>query len=81
MGKLPAGAKNVQRPTKWGNPFKLTDYTREESMQLFRRYLNENPSLVNEANKALRGYDLACSCSHDVECHADIWIEVLSKIR
>ena len=79
MGKLPKGAKNVQRPTRWGNPFRLTEYSREESMRLFRQYLTDNPDLVEEARSELMGHDLACNCSEDVLCHGDIWIEFLTN--
>ncbi len=80
--KLPEGAILVNRSSRWGNPFKLIEqggeYTREESMRLYRPYIlqkiAENPEYYDLSK--LRGKDLACTCDLSVACHADILLEL-----
>ncbi len=72
--RLPPNAVCVSRPTKWGNPFTLSD--RAEAVALFRDYV-----LARGAGyplSELRGKDLACWCplvdtdGKPVPCHADV---------
>lgn len=41
--KLPEGAVLVTRGSRWGNPFRIVEhggeYTREESVRLYREYI------------------------------------------
>jgi hypothetical protein len=72
----------VGRPSKYGNPFKLT---KEEDRKLvidsYRYWLEQqllkDPYFLNE----LRGKDLVCFCPLDKLCHADILIEYVEKIK
>jgi uncharacterized protein DUF4326 len=73
--RKPPGAV-VSRPTRWGNPYPVSEYGRDQAIALFRRYLADNPDLVAAARQELAGRDLACWCSPDLACHADIWLEV-----
>ena len=79
-GKLPDNTARVDRGTVWGNPYRLTDYSREESLKLFSLYLDgkiqQNPDFL----LPLKGKDLACNCRLDVSCHADIIITKLTTI-
>lgn len=53
--------------------------TNEESVLTFREYLRQNPDLVEQAKRRLRGCDLVCWCALDEPyCHADVWIEVVN---
>lgn len=75
--RKPPGAVYVGRGTRWGNPFPLTEYSRSESLRLFRQQLDELPANELETLLApLRGKDVLCWCSPEVECHADIWLEL-----
>jgi len=69
----------VGRPSPWGNPFKVGEYTLEEALGLYRFWLNEmiqeNPDFL----KPLVGKDLVCFCSLDQPCHADILLELANK--
>lgn len=84
-GKLPPNTKLVTRRTDWGNPYKLIQhggkYTLQESLRLFRghleRELKNNPAFLNP----LFDYNLACNCSTDSDCHADIILEKIKEIR
>ncbi|ASU85138.1 DUF4326 domain-containing protein [Nocardiopsis gilva YIM 90087] len=88
-GKKPASVKYVGRPTRWGNPHLLDEpcdapqcggavHDRPESLRLFREHLRAHPDLVAAARRELAGWDLACYCPLDVDCHADIWLGVVN---
>jgi len=77
-GPLPPNTKSVMRPTKYGNPFKVSDFEREESLRLFDLYLDR--CLLSDPHflDPLKGYDLACACKQDEPCHGDI---LLARIK
>lgn len=77
-GKLPANAKKVDRSTRYGNPYKLSEYTRGESLKLYEKYIENKLEKEPDFLKALVGKNLACSCSLSENCHADI---LLTKIK
>lgn len=74
--RLPAGAVVVARPTKWGNPFRVDVFGREEAVTLYRFWLEgrldpafllkhrvERPApSAEDIRAALAGKDLACWC-------------------
>ena len=62
---MPAGAVYVGRPTKWGNPFR-------GSTAVDSYLVHCAPGLRAMAKRELRGKDLACWCSLDKPCHADV---------
>lgn len=70
----------VGRPTKWGNPFKVSEYGLEECLEKYRKWLDEK--LMNDPDflKPLIGKDLVCFCSLNQNCHANILIEYVQKI-
>ena len=76
---LPENSILVARPSKWGNPFKLSEYNLEECLRLYEKWLQEklreNPSFLDP----LRGKDLVCYCRLDNPCHADILLNYLNK--
>jgi len=67
----------IGRPSKWGNPFKLYDYSLEESLRKYRKYLEDK--LKDDPNwlEPLREKNLVCYCPLDRPCHGDIIIEML----
>lgn len=67
---MPAGAVYVGRPTMWGN------YVADVSC--FRRWVETEASSAWKDRAAidLRGKDLACWCSLDRPCHADVLLEI-----
>lgn len=77
--KLPAGAKLVARPSRWGNAYKVSQYGRDEAI---RQYCVDVAAMTPDELQAwlapLRGARaLACYCSTDEPCHADMLIELL----
>ena len=77
--RKPPGAVVVSRPTRWGNPYPVATYGRDQAVALFRRYLADHPELVEAARQELAGKDLACWCKPDELCHADIWLQVANS--
>lgn len=71
--KMPENTVKVDRTTKWGNPFKVDDYTsRFEAVEAFRGLLNSadegelSPRRLypscEEIRSELAGKNLACWC-------------------
>jgi len=87
-GKLPAGAKSIARPSRWGNPFRIGDphpdhghpMTRDDVVDLFADWIGrpEQQALRSLARPALAGHDLACSCPDGARCHGDGWLTLLA---
>jgi hypothetical protein len=82
-GRVPEGAVYVGRAapglpaSRFRNPYTVKEHG-EEAMNLFYRYLDRNPELVEAARRELAGKDLACWCKLDQPCHAD---ELLRRIN
>ena len=77
---MPPNTVYVGRPTKWGNPYGLDCYSREEAIEQYRRWLNfmleKYPHFLDE----LKGKDLACWCPLNKPCHADVLLKTLEVL-
>jgi hypothetical protein len=82
--KKPGDTVVVARPTKWGNPFvpgKDGIPDRETAVRLFRE-ATEAPGwtigrmTAEIVRRELRGKNLACWCSLDGPCHADVLLKI-----
>jgi hypothetical protein len=62
--------------SKWANPFSLSKYSLEESLQLYKDYVR-NGKLYGEL-KELKGKILGCWCKPD-RCHGDILKELMKE--
>ena len=66
----------VGRPSKWGNPFKLTaEQDREKVIAQYQEWLMRQPKLLADAKRELRGKVLACWCAPKA-CHGDVLLEI-----
>ena len=79
--KMPPNTVYVGRPTKWGNPFKVSSITSvEEALYYYeswlRRQIDFNPHFLDP----LRGKDLACWCPLNKPCHADVILKMLEVV-
>lgn len=90
--RLPENTVCVDRSTKWGNPFVVgTHGTRAECVDMFKTLMGGlicvssdiQPNLlmayramVVSDRHQLKGKNLACWCSLDGPCHADVLLEV-----
>ena len=63
--------------SKWGNPFKLTEYDRETCLKLYEEYVKNTPDLINNIDE-LNGKELGCWCKPE-GCHGDILIKLLNE--
>lgn len=76
---IPSGAVYIGRPSKWGNPFKISPTcSREDSVRLFELYLLSNIKLMNSLIE-LQDKDLVCFCAPLI-CHGDVLIKYANKI-
>ena len=71
--------KAIHRPAKWGNPFSLKEYTREECFKRYEERLAEQLADGPSFLEPLRGYNIGCFCPLDVRCHGDIMLEWLAE--
>lgn len=89
--RMPANTVYVGRPSKWGNPYRVGDadlilrdrkLTPKSCVRMFEWYL-EGKKLLNQKVakdlKDLRGKDLACWCSLDQPCHADVLLRIANE--
>lgn len=77
--RKPPGTIVVARPSKWGNPHKLSDHPHRTPEIVTRRYRGDLEALLAkfpELLEELRDYDLACWCPLDQPCHADVLLEL-----
>lgn len=82
FGKVPEGAKLVDRSTRWGNPYKVIgqggEYTVEEAVSKYLVHIalciKEDPKKYNL--NELKGKNLVCHCKLDERCHADVLLEL-----
>ena len=80
MGKLPEGARRIDRGTRYGNPYPVAEYGREECLRLYRGWLEDKLREAPDYLLPLVGYNLACSCKPGDECHGDIILEKIGKL-
>ncbi len=86
--RMPEGAINVARPTKWGNPYRVVKpafgamerETNAGAVLAFRLRLLGLLAIGAVDLTPLRGKTLACWCSLDKPCHADVLIDLANRI-
>ena len=80
LEKLPAGSKLVAKPSRWGNPYTIPeDGDRPTVVGKYRLWIESHPEMIEGARRELRGLDLACYCTLDELCHADILLEIANS--
>ena len=77
--EIPPDAVYVGRPSKWGNPFIMPSYKRDEAVANHKLWLTSfaSGSPIRDIEE-LRGKDLVCWCS-PLPCHADTLLELANK--
>ena len=71
---MPPNTVIVSRPSKWGNPYGILAYGRQGALERFERCV-----LPHLPVHELRGKDLACWCSLDAPCHADLLLKAANE--
>lgn len=84
--KMPPNTVYVGRPSQWGNPFLLAKnpIAPQIAVDRFKLHLDGYFSATGLAHfeewiKPLRGKNLACFCSLDQPCHADILLQLANQ--
>lgn len=89
---MPPNTVKVDRTTKWGNPFIVGKpggafsamvKDRRHAYLLFKSIAGDNEKLVADAQKELRGKNLACWCPkpdpYEDCCHAAVLLEIANR--
>lgn len=78
--RMPENTVYVGRPTRWGNPYRVSVWgTCERAVSVFREMVNEVDGWADfraDVQRELRGKNLACWCPLDQPCHADVLLEM-----
>ncbi len=81
--RLPPGTIYVGRPSRWGNPYRVS---KQIGIKDAIAYYREWAKKFNEVEfDMLRGHDLACWCplldrdGQRFSCHADLLLELANK--
>lgn len=90
--RMPENTVYVGRPGKWGNPFTVgcnasqfsivlpsVVETVEQAIECYRYWLDLQIMLNKDFVKPLKGKNLACFCSLDKPCHADVLLEIANQ--
>lgn len=64
----------IGRPSKWGNPFSVEEYTRDGAVAAYAEWIKTQPDLL-AALPELRGKVLGCWCAPK-RCHGDVLAEL-----
>ena len=70
----------------WANPFPLSKYTREESLELYRHYvltskkIHKNGKTLLQALPTLQGTIMGCWCA-PAGCHGHVLLSLLDTIK
>jgi hypothetical protein len=77
--RKPPGSVYVGRPTRYGNPFEVSEHGREKAVELYRAWLVKQIEQGRIDLEPLKGKHLSCWCSLDVACHADVLCELANE--
>ena len=80
--RMPDNTVTVARPGKWGNPFSVMP--EQAAGAKVGRYVampsrEEAGALLEQARRELRGHNLACWCSLDGPCHAEVLLDLVNR--
>jgi len=78
--RKPDNTVYVSRPSRFGNPFRIGNYTREEAVMRYEQWILSpgNAQLLRDARRLLAGKNLGCWCPLGQLCHADILLRLLN---
>ena len=79
--RMPPNTIYVGRPTRWGNPYKISkQQPAARCVELYRAewadYLAREADALPRLKRNLGGRNLACFCPLDQPCHADVLLEI-----
>lgn len=68
----------IDRTTKWGNPFIVGPYTREEALEKYEEWIQTQDWLLKDIH-TLKNKVLGCWCKPKA-CHGDILAEIANSL-
>jgi hypothetical protein len=95
--RLPESAVLCTRASRWGNPFAVAEHGLQGAIDRYRDWITTgtdrfqlgpearprflDPIRCRTELHTLAGRDLACSCSLDQPCHADVLLELANRLE
>lgn len=75
-----ANAVYVGRPSKWGNPYRRSEFSEPGgAVDAFRLLMETEEENIRMIQSELRGRILSCWCPLDKPCHADVLAEIANR--
>ena len=68
----------IGRPSRWGNPYRLSKYSRSEAIRLFEIHL-VNSGLIEQIH-ILKNKQLVCFC-HPKACHGEVLLKYITPLE
>lgn len=65
--------------SEWHNPFKVGNYSRQQSIEKFEEYIRANSQLMARLGE-LEGKRLGCWCKPEA-CHGDVLVKLVEEQR
>jgi hypothetical protein len=65
----------IGRPSKWGNPFTVEAFGREQAIAAYEAHLRRRPDLIADLPE-LSGKVLGCYC-YPLPCHGEVLLRLL----
>ena len=62
--------------SKWANPYKISDYSLSESLQLYEQHIRDN--LMADLSE-LTGKVLGCFCDQSNPCHTQVLVKLYKE--
>lgn len=73
------------RKSEWHNPFKMKEYTLEQSLENYEHYLmdllNKDPECMERFIELREKKEIGCFCDEGNACHRDIIIRILELVN
>ncbi len=83
--RMPENTVYVGRGSKWGNPFKVGQHgDASRCVEKFAQdigWINSRLGFDYEDISELKGKNLACWCSLENPCHADVLLEIANSVE
>jgi hypothetical protein len=81
--KMPENTVYVGRPTKFGNPYSISYVlqTREAVLKAYEEWLKSKIDFDPHFLDELKGKNLACWCTLNQKCHADILLRFVEALK
>jgi len=81
--RKPDGSVIVDRTSRYGNPYKVgrDAGSNAEAVEMYWRYLDTRPDLIEQIKANLRGRDLICFCDLTEPCHADVLLVLANDVQ